>query len=665
MEQTKIGAADKAGECSVFISYATADREKALAVCEALERRGVSCWISCRDVEPGENYQEAIVRTIRGARALVLVFSEAANNSNEIKKELSLVSRFGIPLLALRIEDVEPSDAFAYELSTRQWIDAFEGWDRSIDALVGRIARLGGKPTASTSAPLPLSARAPTAATSGTNKRFGLIAIATAVLLALVGGLGWHFSRANAASQSLAVRLTGFEQRSPDLGEGMTGAMKDEVSAAFGEDGVITASTAAAPPAGDEPAYAMGGSVRHEGDKIKVITRLINERTGANLWSASFTYDQALANRVPRLAAVAATNVVRCGLYATSTYPKALPDAALTSLMSACNEFEVEGGQSSKALAFARKVVDQVPDFSAGWSTVTIAATGTTYEVPAGPQRAALEKEARDAADKAIELDPKNSEAYAYKSYAVEPNDLVGREKLLKEALAARPLACGCEHHFMGNILAETGRVAESLVEYRRAVDVLSLNVGSQLSYADALAQSGQMDEANQHIAAALDLIPNSDDIKVQVAILAAPRTGQYAEALTALNGNAQAMPPGVREALAEALKALQSKDPAARRAAALKVAAMPPRMAMVSVRYLAALGDYAGALRLIGRSALRDENQFARTFLFDPLLAPALRDPGFPALARQLGLTTYWKQTGIKPDVCKSGQAPAFCSTI
>jgi hypothetical protein len=59
----------------VFISYATADRKEALAVCKALERRGTKCWIATRDVQPGENYQEAIVRSIRHARALVLVFS--------------------------------------------------------------------------------------------------------------------------------------------------------------------------------------------------------------------------------------------------------------------------------------------------------------------------------------------------------------------------------------------------------------------------------------------------------------------------------------------------------------------------------------------------------------------------------------------------------------
>jgi hypothetical protein len=70
----------------VFVSYATADRKQALAVCKAIERRGRKCWISCRDVPPGENYQEAIVRAIRTAQAMVLVFSQAANNSDEIKK---------------------------------------------------------------------------------------------------------------------------------------------------------------------------------------------------------------------------------------------------------------------------------------------------------------------------------------------------------------------------------------------------------------------------------------------------------------------------------------------------------------------------------------------------------------------------------------------------
>src|SRR5688500_19543962 len=95
-----IGNQDR-GSPPVFISYATADRAEALKVCKAIERRGTPCWISLRDVRPGENYQEAIVQSLRAACAVVLVFSEAANTSGEIKKELSLASRYGVPVIAL------------------------------------------------------------------------------------------------------------------------------------------------------------------------------------------------------------------------------------------------------------------------------------------------------------------------------------------------------------------------------------------------------------------------------------------------------------------------------------------------------------------------------------------------------------------------------------
>ena len=51
-----------------------------------------------RDVPPGANYQEAIVQSLRTARAVALVFSDAANTSGEIKKELSLASRHHVPV---------------------------------------------------------------------------------------------------------------------------------------------------------------------------------------------------------------------------------------------------------------------------------------------------------------------------------------------------------------------------------------------------------------------------------------------------------------------------------------------------------------------------------------------------------------------------------------
>ena len=77
-EPGPVTSTDQVAAKRVFISYATKDRNRALSICESIEKRGIACWISCRDVRPGQNYQEEIARAVRNARALVLLFSEAA-----------------------------------------------------------------------------------------------------------------------------------------------------------------------------------------------------------------------------------------------------------------------------------------------------------------------------------------------------------------------------------------------------------------------------------------------------------------------------------------------------------------------------------------------------------------------------------------------------------
>jgi len=126
----------------IFITYSSKDQKVARTICTALENRGLNCWISSRNVKPGQNYQEQIVRAIRASRVMVLVFTVNANNSNEIKKELALASQNNLVVIPVRIEDVAPNEAFAYEFATRQWIDLFEDWEKSMAELVELIAAI-------------------------------------------------------------------------------------------------------------------------------------------------------------------------------------------------------------------------------------------------------------------------------------------------------------------------------------------------------------------------------------------------------------------------------------------------------------------------------------------------------------------------------------------
>ena len=629
-----------------------------MAVCKAIERRGLGCWISTRDVAPGENYQEAIVRSLRGARAMVLVFSEAANNSDEIKKELSLASRYHVPVMALRIEDVEPSDAFAYELSTRQWIDAFTGWDKSIDALTGRLK--SAPPTEGGSVrPAEVARRR-----LRSQVRPSLIALAAIAILALAGG-AWLFLRpTKAVAHSMQVRLTGFDELSAGLPAGMQDALRDEITAAFANDGTIGVSTAPSMLPGDGPAYALGGTVRRDGEKIKVIARLVNERSGANLWSQSFDYDADKASGVPRRIAVAAGNMARCGLFAASTYPKALPDSVFADYLQYCR---YSGGleyQATRALDFAQKVVAAVPDFSWGWSAVENSAMLAIFADTNAADARAHRAIGLAAADKALKLDPTNSEAYGAKSLLGDAGDLIGREKLLKQAVAARPLSCGCEHFQYGMMLKEAGRLSDASDQLRRATELNPLDADIQWDFAEVLLARGLKQDAKPHLDLTIDLAksPNyANNLIVSEALL----TGDTANALKVLRGPNVDVSDDERTALISGFAAMQSNDPAAKQRAIQLL--MPLKVGAdtrITSSLVAALGDNRAALHLITEQALNG-TWGARGWLFYPTMASALRDPSFPALAERLGLMRYWKTTHTKPDVCTSKNLPAFCRLI
>jgi TolB-like protein/Flp pilus assembly protein TadD len=126
----------------IFISHASQNRRIAETLCTTIESRGLRCWIARRDIGPGESFQEAIVRAIRSSYIMLLTFTKSANTSDEVKKELAVASLNKLVVIPLRFEDVAPSDAFAFEFATRQWIDMFENWDRAVEQLMARLITL-------------------------------------------------------------------------------------------------------------------------------------------------------------------------------------------------------------------------------------------------------------------------------------------------------------------------------------------------------------------------------------------------------------------------------------------------------------------------------------------------------------------------------------------
>lgn len=108
----------------VFISYASPDKPVGDAVCATLEARGIRCWISPRDILPGIDRGEAVIEAINQSRVLILVFSNHANFSYEVKREVERAVHKGLAIIPLRIEDVPMSKSLEYFISVPHWLDA-------------------------------------------------------------------------------------------------------------------------------------------------------------------------------------------------------------------------------------------------------------------------------------------------------------------------------------------------------------------------------------------------------------------------------------------------------------------------------------------------------------------------------------------------------------
>jgi TIR domain len=132
MVSTRRGSARMSSH-DIFVCFSSKDDSAARDVVRRLEARALKCWISSRDVRPGQNYQEAIVEALQTAKIIVFLLSEFSNSSGEIRKELSLASSFGAAVIPLRLTAVMPTGALRYELATRQWIDAFPDREEALD----------------------------------------------------------------------------------------------------------------------------------------------------------------------------------------------------------------------------------------------------------------------------------------------------------------------------------------------------------------------------------------------------------------------------------------------------------------------------------------------------------------------------------------------------
>ncbi len=122
----------------VFLSYASAERDRALVVAAALQHAGIASWLDRHAIAGGTAWSAEIVDGISGCAAFVVLGSERAFRSPNVQRELNLAVDENRPLLPLLLERTEQPREVRYALAGRQWVELL---DRPTEAWLPDVLR--------------------------------------------------------------------------------------------------------------------------------------------------------------------------------------------------------------------------------------------------------------------------------------------------------------------------------------------------------------------------------------------------------------------------------------------------------------------------------------------------------------------------------------------
>ena len=305
----------------VFISHSSKDREIADAICRHLESMGVSCWIAHRDIEPGADWTQGILKGIASSRLFVLVFSRHANDSEHVQREVGRACSLQLPVLPFRTEAVEPRNSLEYFLQTVHWFDATTApLEQHLPVLAERVkALLNGTSTVwSRENPLEKGRTFIPGASARNNTGRRLLPAIGLIGAAIVAAGIWFFVTSShqpiesgkvpmaTVVPAKSIAVLPFESLSEDKQDVyFADGVQDEILndlAKIAQLTVISRTSVMQYRAGEkrdvrQVANALGvanvleGTVRRSANRVRISTELIDAREDKTIWADSFDRD--------------------------------------------------------------------------------------------------------------------------------------------------------------------------------------------------------------------------------------------------------------------------------------------------------------------------------------------------------------------------------------
>jgi TolB-like protein/cytochrome c-type biogenesis protein CcmH/NrfG len=482
---------------AVFLSYASQDAAAAKCICEALRAAGVEVWFDQSELLGGDAWDQKIRRQIKECALFVPIISAntQARPEGYFRLEWRLADQrthlmgrnraFIFPVCVDQTSDagVDAPDSFL----AVQWV-RLPGGETS-PAMAGRVQRLlAGEGSAHSLPAVPPSTASRPASSAPMVEGKSVAVLAFANLS--------NDAENEFFSDGISEELINVLVRVPGL-------KVTARTSAFHFKRKDTPIAEIASQLG--VAYVVEGSVRKQGDKVRVTAQLIKASDGFHVWSDTFTRDLKDIFAVQdEIAALVAENL-SLKLNAAANATREVNPAAYRLFLEGRTAFNREGsGDSLMAVARYKESLEIDPGSALTWAWLSLAysmATGSgIHEVDAG------NKQAREAARRAIELDPGLAKGHVALAFVLllYDWDWPKAEATLERALVLAPGEVEAVS-LLAHLAGCTGRLDRAIALSRQAAELDPFNYFSaytvvrSLSYARRFAE---MEKAAEHVLA-------------------------------------------------------------------------------------------------------------------------------------------------------------------
>ena len=272
-------------------------------------------------------------------------------------------------------------------------------------------------------------------------------------------------------------------------------------------------------------AHLIEGSVRKQGDRVRIVAELINATDGRSIWSE--TYDRELKDvfAVQEEIAKAVAEQMKVRLLGEKTRSDAVPSnqnpAAHNAILQSDFYFQQQTADSiRKAISFAQEAVRLDPNYALAYAKLSQAwrQYAASFAIDDAPK---AYDEARQAADKAVSLAPDLPEVrMTVGLLAMNPGlDFAGGEKDFRRVLQSSPNNAAAKNGLCLSLLAQ-GRFTEAEEACRQALLLDPLLTNLWFNLGRITVGTGRYKEAEEAFRKGLELQPNASRFHTYLATL-------------------------------------------------------------------------------------------------------------------------------------------------